>query len=192
MAGVPVALCSGVTDRYAVDALGEGRDVAVLVEIAELRRRAGQNRREDHVVARRGTRPSCARPRAPPRSPRRTRTPLTLSPRWYTAQVTASTSLGLGSRASAFQRRVARLRAVLAAEILAFIGRSATRSSSGSASSTMWPRLCAQLGGALHGLQRIRDAAWRRDDPCSISAILSLRGGRASASTNGRSGVGAA
>ena len=46
--------------------------------------------------------------------------PLTLRPRWYTAQVTASTSSALGSRPSAFQRRL-QDRAVLAAEILVFM-----------------------------------------------------------------------
>jgi hypothetical protein len=50
------------------------------------------------------------------------------SPRWYTPHVTASTSSALGSRPSAFQRML-HDPVVLAAEILAFIGRSATMSS---------------------------------------------------------------
>ena len=51
IAGVPVALCSGVTDRYFVTR-GKGLNIAILIEIAELRRRAGQRRRQDHVIAR--------------------------------------------------------------------------------------------------------------------------------------------
>jgi hypothetical protein len=44
---------------------------------------------------------------------------------------------------------------VLVAEILAFMGRSATMSSSGSASSTTWPRLAQSLAG----VGRVADGA---------------------------------
>src|SRR5262244_1827540 len=78
--------------------------------------------------------------------------PLTFSPRWYTAHVTASTSSALGSRPSAFQRML-HDRAVFAAEILAFMGRSATMSEIGIRLFDHVAEAGAQFSRALHGFQ---------------------------------------
>ncbi len=102
-------------------------------------------------------------------------TPVTVSPRWYTAQVTASTSFGFGSRPSAFHRKP-RLRAVLAADSTVFFGRSATRSSSfGWASSTIWPRLAHSLAAPSTALAHSGCSLAPRWS-VFISAIFNLRG----------------
>src|SRR5262249_20324181 len=109
--------------RHPID---EGLHITVLVEIAEHRRRAGQGRRQDHVIV--GQEPGYLAPRAACAAAIASMysTPLTFSPCWYTAHVTVSTSSALGSRPSAFHRTL-HDRAVLAAEIRALNDRSAAR-----------------------------------------------------------------
>jgi len=73
--------------------LGEGLNIAVLVETPELWWRAGQHRRQDYVTA--GQELAYLAPRRVRSSDRSMYSmPLTFIPRWYTAQVTASTSSG--------------------------------------------------------------------------------------------------
>src|SRR5271155_4996364 len=99
--------------------------------------------------------------------------PLTFTPRWYTAHVAASTSPASGARPSAFQRRL-HDRAVLAAEILEFRGRSVTMSRLGSASSTTWPRLAHSLAARCTASRHSGCNLTPRWS-FSIRAILSLR-----------------